>query len=1167
MSTAPEQRTEVSRPRETSGRPLAIAAGRAATPPSEAELTEWVRAGAYGTDGRRTWRWDDTKGCWVLLVSAHVRFLAERTAAPDPDFPERDEDGEDDSLEAGADVSVTVERAGSIRSKTYRNIKTSNLRKLTMLDRFGPSAWHGASATTDGRAHLFRAFNDLSAMYGMDSREFYAVTGWHPAGPGEVFVHGGGVIDARGQVEGAEVRIGDQLSLLTLGNPAHGAELVEAMAATVELVDAGAMPGRVLFPLLAGALRPLFGMYRDPRDQTTATEAGAALWVSGNTGGGKSGSVAAALNPVYPGIAYNRFPFKAGGARNGGASGPGLERLGFKARDLVLPFDDLDPSERDSDRAAWQSDLLRRAFGQYGRVLATAKGQANRAAMPWRAGVIGTGEPLDAEASAENRALNVPIGPGDVRVGVLREHTGSDVRAIRGRIGAGLVRVLAGDRAAYRARMAAARTGLRPLFVADGRDVPGPVARGADTMAEVAATLRVLLSVLVDEGMSTADARRYWRAIVPALQDAWRAHLTVIGGGDRASRAIGYLSQAMSSGAVRLDDLADPSQPSRDLIGWRMRTGGGQFASPEPVPMSQTVGGYQDRNSGDLYLMPAVATGAVKAIAERAGDSWTGSTKTITEALKAGGYLRITQRVERDSEGTERKRIPGRTDRPHLWHLLADRFNDGPDGNEYAGTDWSGPINPDGLPCSALDVDQADAAEPVAPVVAEREPAEVISYGPQGDPEPCEQCGVPTPNRINGRPRHLPTVESCEVPRPAAQQAVTAPARATRAVATSNRQRPTQAVPEAFPDAPADVDPAELARAVKVIREHSRPDASEAECEAAYALFRQATGGVRLIGDPGFVGAQWFRWWRDRNSGSVKTEAMRSELVEGISTGGDLFRYADHVRADAAAVEGDSLVALDVNAAYLAAMTTVELGHGEPSHYQTARDIRQITGQARWTKRPGYALLTAAPELVAPVAGLDQLDAGTWLPLPWADFLVNPWAGGQLLAKPLAVGELVYWHQGDHGKRLARWAGHVWEAETTLKATPGQAAHDAARMVKAIRNAFSGGYLRSERYNPTETLRFDWYDMNVSQHGANLARKVIRPAIEGRGPAPVGVFRDDVYYLADEPPEALAPVISAGLGKLKVKGIIAASPALVDAIEARSAYEISRAVAASLREV
>ncbi|MEK8110596.1 hypothetical protein NKG94_52155 [Micromonospora sp. M12] len=69
----------------------------------------WRQAGGFGTDGDRTYRLEQTG--WKILADVHVQLLAERVAAVDPDFPERDEDAADDSREAGADVSVAVVRA------------------------------------------------------------------------------------------------------------------------------------------------------------------------------------------------------------------------------------------------------------------------------------------------------------------------------------------------------------------------------------------------------------------------------------------------------------------------------------------------------------------------------------------------------------------------------------------------------------------------------------------------------------------------------------------------------------------------------------------------------------------------------------------------------------------------------------------------------------------------------------------------------------------------------------------------------------------------------------------------------------------------------------------------------------------------------------------------
>ncbi|MFA7295525.1 MAG: hypothetical protein WC042_02715, partial [Candidatus Paceibacterota bacterium] len=738
-----------------------------ATLPRGANAATWVRHGAYGTDGRQTW--EHKGGEWVTILDAHVRFLAERAAAPDPDFPDRAEDGDDKDMEARTDVEITTTRVGTTRTKVYRGVRTSNLRTLTPLDQYGPSAWIGADVSSAGRARLFRAINYLSAAQGVDVLDFYAVTGWYPFpdGHGEMFIHGGGAIGAAGDLPEVEARLGDHIGAFRLGEPAAGRALVDGFAELAALVACGALPARMLWPIVGAGLRPLFGQYRDPGDDADLG-ATVSAWLSAGYGSGKSGAMAAGLNAVYPGLRWNTFPLKAGSTKSGGTSGPALERILFRGRDLLLPFDDCDPSEPESSRAAWQSDLLRRAAGQYGRALAQRTGNDTRAAMPCRAGVMATGEPLDAEASAASRTINIPVDQGDVRISVLRQRTGADERAARGRVGAGLVAVMASNREHYRERLAAARRGLRPMFVA--REAPGPVERAADVFTELAATLRVVLSVMVDEGMSRHDARRAWAVIRDGLREAWRAHLTVIGAGDRGARALAYLRTALQSGAMRLDDKGQgQGTPSLGMLGWERRPADPGFPDQPARPMSLVVGGYQDAESGDLLLLPEAATKVVKALADGAGDSWTGGTKALAAALKAGGYLRLTEGSERESEAAIRTRVGRDGTRVRAWHVPADRFDGGDGGGDYLGTDFSGPLAPSGMPLPWVDDEavpgcvpgSADSAtcdvpgsvpgaKPAATCGVPGVPGKSTPQAPMGDITGCPGCGEPVAESIRG---------------------------------------------------------------------------------------------------------------------------------------------------------------------------------------------------------------------------------------------------------------------------------------------------------------------------------------------------------------------------------------------------------------------------------
>lgn len=390
------------------------------------------------------------------------------------------------------------------------------------------------------------------------------------------------------------------------------------------------------------------------------------------------------------------------------------------------------------------------------------------------------------------------------------------------------------------------------------------------------------------------------------------------------------------------------------------------------------------------------------------------------------------------------------------------------------------------------------------------------------------------------------------------------------------------AVPRQAPTGtPSRHDPKELATAAKVIRdrEGGYPDASDADIAQAYTLFRQVTAvkgldklaeGVRMIGDPGFVGVAWFKLLRDGWSGSVTTAELDFPLYESISNGGNMFRFLDHMRPG---VEVPGKVALlDVVAAYPNAAQSIDLGHAQPDHYTTARSIKQITSRARWSKGPGAVLLGSKPKLTVPVPALAGWDAGSWVPLPMIDFLLNPWPGrGPIIKGELDIAELLYWHKGNRGHRMENWVEHVRDAEYTLGAMLKQDDRPAVRyalhLVKRVSRAYLGGYARSPKYNPNpELVRYDWYDMWVTTAGANILRKTVRATVEQGAPEPIGIYRDDVWY-ADEPPAALAHEIVPGkYGKFKVKGLVTVTGDMAKAITDRSAYHLSTALSTGRKE-
>lgn len=659
--------------------------------PPEVNAADWIVSddGQYGTDGRRMYRRvsaGEDRPQWVLMLDAHVRMTTVRYPVPDPDFPERSEEAGEDTPESGADIEVTPSPKRGGPTQVYRNVTTTDLLAMKPLTWAGPNSWRGTRLTQAARAELAHAVNMLADEYpgGIERAPFYTVTGWHtdPTTGREMFVHGAGAIDANGSRPDVTVQLDSRIARFCFADPATGAALHDAFDVVMSLMDC--IAPKVIVPLLGAVFRSPFGVYRGTDcDETYSTPT---PWVTGNTGLGKSGVMAAAINAQAPSVTFNSLPIKAGTPKSGGTSVPGLERLLYAGRDLVLPMDDVDPS--DPNRAQWHSNYLRAVADQKGRLLAeNGKSNRARAERPCRAMGMGTGEPMDAEASAENRAVNITLVESDLSRAGLRDATGPDERVKRAEFLAGIIQILAADRPRYRARLAAARRALRPLFAAG--EVPGPVDRGADSFAELAATWWVILGLLVEHaGMTRTEAQMWWGQVRDGLIEAWRGHLAVIGAGDRASRAIAYLREALESGKAHVASVQDPAGPPAHpgLNGWESTT------DPERpwTPRGEKIG-WQDDEKGFLYLLPSMATGAVRAVADRADDQWTGSTKTLGATFRAGGFLHVTEsRLRRGEFGGPGPTLGDGSRPSNVWHLSLPALEAAGEGlyrpSEYTGT-------------------------------------------------------------------------------------------------------------------------------------------------------------------------------------------------------------------------------------------------------------------------------------------------------------------------------------------------------------------------------------------------------------------------------------------------------------------------------------------------
>ena len=726
-------------------------------PPRAADLTEWVAAQV----GSNVFAWDKRQtfqllgGQWVMIHDGAVIHGTDRTAAPDPDFPDRAEEDDPDGHgpEGMTDFTVRMIRGGQLAERQVRRMATSRARDMAMLDKLGTRAWLGADPNRSGRARLFQASLALSETGERNSDVFYAVTGHHVLDDGRrAFVGGTRVICADGADPGLIVATDSRLTAWTFPDPPPAAQMDDALAEVLALCDAA--DERVMVPQIATVWRALFGVYRDPNDAGAGNEVSPTVWLTGATGQGKSSTTAAAVNcGGAPGIRYNTLPFKAGPTKQGGTSAPALERILFGARDLCIPFDDLDPSIPTAEARAWQSDFLRRLADQKSRTVAAGP-DGLRDARPSRCLAIASGEPLDGEDSAVNRALQVPFERGTVRIGAMREATGPEQRMIRARFATAVLCEILAVYDQARAMLTCQREARRAMFMA-GHAESGPVSRGADVAAELMATLDVVLALSMRRGVSEWLAERARETFERAMLAAWARHLEIIGATSRSRSYVTMIRQALMSGAAYLDDAADPGNPpkGRELdAGWRPQAD--RMGALDYQARGVLIGWLNEDDSA--WLLPNPATQVARQLAEKSGEGFTGTPKTVGETLKADGMLVIhgtaTDALRRAEADLPRALIRSGLGK-RAWHISASAWAaDGDESGPGSGGDApTAPTPGTGAPTAAptsikaltWDAPTAPTENPVFVPPQEAAPA----AGPAtATPPTCENAAAPTEN-------------------------------------------------------------------------------------------------------------------------------------------------------------------------------------------------------------------------------------------------------------------------------------------------------------------------------------------------------------------------------------------------------------------------------------
>jgi len=496
-------------------------------------------------------------------------------------------------------------------------------------------AWQGRAVVYAGqgaRDHLPCAIELLSPDRA--ERVEYAHTGWREIEGRNYYLHAGGAIGPDGQAAGVAVALPDALSRFELPALPQGQALVEAIRASLRLLELGRAP--LMFSLAGAVYRSVLG----PSDFS--------LHACGPTGVFKSETAALFQQHFGAGLDSRHLP------GSWSSTGNALEALGFAAKDAVLVVDDFAPSGSISDvqRFHREADRVLRAQGNSAGRQRLRSDSTLRTGKPPRGLILSTGEDVPRGQSLRARLLVLEFSPGDIDTGRLTPCQKDASAGLYAGALAGYLRWLA-------SRYAHVQRGLRSE-VAELRDKALALTAHARTpgiVADLAAGWKHFLAFAVEVGAITPEESRVlFERAWQALGEAAAGQVEHVAAAEPVGQFLRLLSGALASGRAHVagPDGNAPVEPAP--WGWCEVEGGvGQYGRRDYRAQGRRIGWIDGE---DLYLEPEAAYAEAQELAKSQGDSLTVSARTLHKRLKERGLLVTTEQgkllTRRTLEGRRR---------------------------------------------------------------------------------------------------------------------------------------------------------------------------------------------------------------------------------------------------------------------------------------------------------------------------------------------------------------------------------------------------------------------------------------------------------------------------------------------------------------------------------
>ena len=583
----------------------------------------------------------------------------------------------------------------------------------------------------------------------IEERHAYTHTGWRRIDGNAFYLHAGGAIGTTGPANGVEVVLPDALSPLQLPAPGSGEEQVQAIRASLRLLDLA--PDRITVPLLGGVYR------------AGLTECDFSHHLTGPTGAGKSELAALAQQHYGAGFDARNLPASWSGTDNA------LEALAFTARHAPLVIDDFAPagSQTDVHRLHAKADRVLRGQGnRSGRQRMRADTTLRPLKRP-RGLIVSTGEDTLRGQSLRARLLVLELGPGELDFELLSQAQADGAAGLLAQAMAGFLAWIA------------------PQYEQVLADLPVRVAESRAQMAlrafhrrtsEIAANLHFGLELFLDYGLHTGaislDRHHELSArIAAALAEVVGAHARHQQSSEPAQSFLSLLASAISAGHAHLAHPGGAEPDTPEAWGWRKhRTGTGDFAEDRWASQGKRVGWI---GGDDVYLDTTAACEAANTLGQRSGEPVSVTPTTLRKRLNERGLLKSTD-PQRETLAI-RKHLEGK--RREVIHLSA---------NSLEKPDHDTRQEPDRIRRG----DHTQLA--LEPKDNPRPPPDVPDQEHPTSPNPCSQADS-DPNGRVGRVLHI------QIPSPKPQTEASTPRTITATQPspyTTRPQNPTTALPK-----------------------------------------------------------------------------------------------------------------------------------------------------------------------------------------------------------------------------------------------------------------------------------------------------------------------------------------------------------------------------------